>query len=147
MTKSLLKFVLLMFGMILCLKPIWGGELVTVYYVPFQIETYVPITESTIISKAWEKWALDSDEKISELNTILHSGEQSKFEGARVRMLVVSANHKVYIDSNGVASEDGQVGIRIDKNAFLKFRESLSAEEKFPSQGTEQTKIMDDKKN
>lgn len=109
----------------------------TVYFVPFDIETYVPITRSTIMSIAWEKWTISSESETSRLINLLSYGVEGKFDEGKVRALVLSNNKAYFIDSSGVALIDsnwavleGKPGVRIDKAEFVKFRDSLRADER-----------------
>ncbi len=102
----------------------------TVYFVPFEIETYAPITQAEIIPLAWEKWTISSEAETSRLITSLSQGDEEKFDENKVRALVLSDEQKYFIDSNGVVLKRGKLGNRIDKAAFIQFRDSLRADQR-----------------
>jgi hypothetical protein len=145
MKNYVMKLVLLSLCLAIFSGNIFGAELITVYFVPFQIETYVPITQATIVSKAWEKWTLKSNSQISALKNILNQGDESKFESHRVRALIISDTQTIYVDANGTASINGDVGKKIDKNMFVKFRDSLDSDERLSLRGGESMQVPVDK--
>lgn len=99
--------------------------MVTVYFVHFEIETYVPITKATIISNAWEKWIVTEDSEVSRLINVLSSGDEDRFDDKRVRCVVLFNNDTYYIDSNGVVS-NGELSFQINKALILNFLDSLN---------------------
>ena len=98
------------------------------YFVPFEVETYVPITQTTIMSSAWEKWTISSKSEIARLSTLLNRGEDDKFDRNRVRGLVLINKQTYFIDSNGVALMR-KASVRIDRDQFGSFRDLLRANE------------------
>ena len=114
-----LKINLIGLSLVLFASNVFGADVATVYFVPFEIETYVPITQATIISQAWEKWTISSQSQTSSLIALLNHGDEWKFDESRVRGLVVSENQTFFVDANGVASANGKLGIKIDKSLFL----------------------------
>jgi len=121
---SLLSFSLLFSG-----PGAFGGGATTVYFVPFEIDTYVPITRATIISDAWEKWVISSNSETSRLFTLLSNGPEDRFDENNVRGLVLSDNESYLIDSNGVVLK-GKLSIRIDKAQFVRFKDSLRPDQR-----------------
>ncbi len=107
-----------------------GDDAATVYFIPFQVETYIPVTEETIVSQAWEKWTTSSKSEISRLTTLLEHGSESKFDGNRVRAMVLLDGQRYLIDSNGVVKTKGRASIRIDKGKFIEFLTSLRASQR-----------------
>jgi len=104
----------------------------TVYFIPFQVETYVPITPENITDQAWEKWNISTKRHSQRLLAIINHGHSAAFDRNRVRALVVSDGKKYFIDTNGVMvpqSRDSG-GVTIDKAAFIKFRDSLRADQR-----------------
>ena len=101
----------------------------TVYFVPFEVETYVPITRATIVSQAWEKWTISKGREIAVLVKMLTHGPAESFDENRVRALVIRDTQMYYVDSEGVVS-NRNVNIKIDKTEFLKFRDSLKSEQR-----------------
>ena len=107
----------------------FGSDVVTVYFVPFEVETYVPITPSTIRASAWEKWTIRAESRISQLLDLLDHGDKAQFDEKRVRGEVIVKNHTYFVDANGVVVRN-KLAVRIDKAQLVKFRESLRADEK-----------------
>jgi len=125
-----LKTTLLVFSLFLFAPNVFGADVTTVYFVPFQIETYVPITRVTVVSQAWEKWTISSKSQTSSLIALLNRGDEETFDEYRVRVLILSGNQTFFIDANGVASTKGKLGIGIDKAMFIKFRDSLHTDQR-----------------
>ena len=125
-----LKMSLVAFSLFVFASNVFGADVTTVYFVPFEIETYVPITQATIISQAWEKWTISSKSQTSSLIALLNHGDEETFDDNRVRGLILSGNQTFFVDANGVASTKGKLGIRIDKAVFVKFRDSLHADQR-----------------
>ena len=124
-----LKVCLVSFGLFLFSSSVLGGSVATVYFVPFEIETYVPITRDTIISDAWEKWSLSSESEASRLLALLNHGNQDKFDEGNVRALVLYGHHRYFVDSNGVALGE-KSSVKIDKARFVSFGASLRADQR-----------------
>jgi|ERR1700674_3726042 len=123
--------VCLVICLLLCDSSVFGAGVTTVYFVPFEVETYVPITRATITSLAWEKWTISSKSETSRLISLLNQGDKGNFDENKVRCLVLSGDQTHFIDSNGVVvQEQARVSVRIDKAGFLKFRDSLRADQR-----------------
>ena len=127
--RSKMKYMLISAGLLLCSLNAFGKDAVVVYFIPFEIETYVPVTQETIVSSAWEKWTISSKDEISYLIELLNSGKKGDFDGKRVRGFVCINNQNYFIDSNGVVLK-GKLSIQMDKAKFLKFRNSLRDDQK-----------------
>lgn len=107
-----------------------GNEnVVTVYFVPFEIETYVPITTATIVCEAREKWTITDASQVTRLISFLNQGKEAPFNDRRVRVQVSRDNQSYYIDSEGVALK-GNSSYRINKVEFARFAESLRADQR-----------------
>lgn len=102
---------------------------ITVYFIPFEVETYVPVTKNDIISQAWEKWTISSKDQHYQLIKLLDKGNKKEFDEGMVRCLILSDNQTYLIDYNGVVIKDGTSGVVIDKSKFLQFRKSLNSNE------------------
>jgi len=107
----------------------FGADVTTVYFVPFEVQTYVPITRDTIVSQAWEQWTISSKSQTAELVALLTHGVSAEYDQDNVRGLVVAGNRQFLIDANGVVSINGR-SIQIDKAMLIKFRDSLAAEQR-----------------
>ena len=92
---------------------------VIVYFIPFQVETLVPVTFSTITCKADEIWQL-SDRAASHLASIIVPIEKATFDEYRVRIKIVSSNASYFIDTNGVVLKNGE-SFQISKEMFNRF--------------------------
>jgi hypothetical protein len=125
-----LKMNLVVFSLFIFASNVFGADVTTVYFVPLEIETYVPITRATVISQAWEKWTISSKSQTSSLIALLNHGDEETFDENRVRVLILSGNQTFFIDANGVASTKGKLGIGIDKAMFIKFRDSLHTDQR-----------------
>lgn len=108
-------------------------NVITVYYVPFRIETYVPVTQGTIICQAREIWTISNEAHVSRLRNLLKPEDQARFEGKRVRAKISDGGEDTYIDAEGVALR-GKVSFRIDKVGFESFARSLGADEHKPNE-------------
>jgi hypothetical protein len=104
-----------------------GAAVTTAYFVPFDIETFVPITQENIISEAFEKWTISSKSQTSSLVALLSHGIEGQFDGSHVRLSVSAENKTFFVDAKGVASTNGKTGIYIDKSTLAQFRDSLTA--------------------
>jgi len=102
-----------------------------VYFIPFEVETYVPVTRETIVGQAWEKWTLDSDFAVVGLLSQIDGEEQLKFNQNRVRALVISEGQQAFVDASGIVSMAGKTGTyRIDKAAWSKIQSSLRIDQR-----------------
>jgi len=108
------------------------GTSTVVYFIPFQVETYIPVTPETIVDQAWEKWSISAKRGSNRLLAILSHGHGSAFDKNRVRALVIAGGKRYLIDTNGVVlsqSKESQ-GTVIDKRVFMEFRDSLRADQR-----------------
>ena len=103
--------------------------MITVYFVPFQLETYLPITPLTIKCQAKEKWLLTDQSQIDRLLELFGKGNTANFDDRRVRVLISSDNFNIFVDSNGVALMDGK-SIKVDKYEFENFAKSLDSNQR-----------------
>jgi len=106
------------------------GTAIVVYFMPFQNETYVAVTSATIRTQAWEKWTISSKRDKDRLAAILKGTEESKFDEDTIRVLVINGRNSYFIDRGGVLLKEAARGVKIDKSAFLAFRDSLPAGER-----------------
>jgi hypothetical protein len=102
--------------------------ILTVYYIPFAVETYVPVTKDSIVCDAWEKWTIADKTQAADLVSFLTRGESGDFKDRFVRMLVTGSDGAYYIDHNGVALV-GQVTHKLDLKRIADFKKSLSPNE------------------
>jgi hypothetical protein len=83
----------------------------TLYYIPFAVETYIPVTEKTIRVKAHDTIELDSREQVAALVAVLSERKgKGRFDRNFVRLLVVPqspAGADILVDSEGQVLEGG----------------------------------------
>ena len=98
-----------------------ASESATVYFVPFRVDTYVPITKQTIRSAAWEKWIVTDRSRVSTLMKLLRGGKPHEFYNADVRAVIYNGNEIFYVNKVGdVEAKDGSSRIDIrELSAFL----------------------------
>jgi hypothetical protein len=101
-----------------------ADEVAIVYFIPFSVETYVPVTKETVMSHAFEKWTLSSKREVSQLKELLDDGEESSFNDERVRVVIRFDNEMYFIDAEGVVLH-GKKDVRLDTKKFIEFRDSL----------------------
>jgi hypothetical protein len=105
---------------------------IVVYFVPFQIETYIPITEASISCNAWEKWEIpaSSEAEVSSLVALLEKkGKHAHFNPHMVRAEIVAPKRVYFIDAHGVVA-NGTSSYKIDRYEFLSFAVSLTPAER-----------------
>ena len=100
-----------------------GSEVTNVYFVPFDVETYVPITRESIECMAHEQWTFSRAEQSSRLVKFLERGDSAQFDETRVRVKVVAPSATLFIDAEGVAQRQDATA-KIDRK---RFRELLGA--------------------
>lgn len=96
----------------------------TVFYIPFSVQTYAPVTPSTIEASAFEIWTVSGDMAVSELLAALRDGAPATFDPRVVRVLVLVDGQRYYVDADGVASHEGG-SLKIDRRMFDRLRASL----------------------
>lgn len=108
----------------------FGSDLAVVYFYPFEIEPYAPITRENIVSQAWEKWTISSESQVQLLIPLLTSGGRAEFDNNRVRALICIKDQIFYMDAMGVVSTRDNSYVGVDKDAFIRFRNSLHSGER-----------------
>lgn len=104
---------------------------ITIYFVPFDIHTYSPITNNNIKEYAWEKWEVDSKDKVMELKSIIKNNEKKyDFNKIYIRSIIYFKDKTIYLDTKGVASDNLKTGVIIDKEKFIEFGRSLKPRQK-----------------
>jgi hypothetical protein len=124
--KDMLKLILLVFAVLSSNAHAFTKELMVIYFIPFEVQTYIPITKNTIISSAWEKFEI-SDKTTSNRFIRLfvrHNNNKIEFDEKNVRILVVHKKDYYFVDMNGVAVKNDML-FRIDKIKFLQLRDSV----------------------
>jgi hypothetical protein len=102
----------------------------TVYFVPFALQTYVPITESTIVCDAWEIWTLSDTSKVSSLLGLVTKGSNGAvFDEKNIRVKIIRSNEPYYIDSEGTVLK-GRSTFSVDRAKFANFAETLAPGER-----------------
>jgi hypothetical protein len=93
-----------------CLCAAKGSE-TKVFYTPLEIETYVPISRSNIVSASHYSFLLTPGSDLDRVSEILNSKVPSMaFDEKRIRILIELdyGVNSVYIDSNGCAFQSGK---------------------------------------
>lgn len=97
----------------------------TVLVIPFDVETYIPVTVSTIECNAWERWTITDRDQARRLIALLTQGDSAFFDSQRVRVAVLQGASRYYVDTNGVVL-DGIVSHRLDRKTFQQLGEELT---------------------
>ncbi len=109
------------------LKADEGAVLMRIYYTPFEVETYQPITKENIKEKAVHKIAVTSEATARKLLDLVVSEKISgEFNLGRVRLLIEeSSGRKIFVDAAGCISVDQQVSA-LSKKDFKKLEKLLA---------------------
>ena len=94
-----------------------GGSVTVVYFIPFEIETYLPVTKDAIECSAHEVWVVAGTEQQVQLQRFLENGEAAAFDEKRVRAKIVSPFGNAFIDATGVA-QTASSSLRVDRGKF-----------------------------
>jgi hypothetical protein len=81
-----------------------------IYYIPFNVETYIPVTKSNIEEKSHYKFNISSKEFILHIKTMLNAMKEGQFLPKRVRLKLVMDSIEYFFDSEG--------GVEIDRRHF-----------------------------
>lgn len=111
-----------------------GGENLTqdvvIYYVPFKLETYVPITKLTIKKEAWYRLETKmTHPDVEEVTGFLQSASASHmtFDRKRVRMKIDGVHtESIFIDAEGVVIQEGEL-FKLEQFALEKLDSLLRA--------------------
>jgi len=98
-----------------------------IYFIPFQVETYQPITPQNIKDKATYTLEIRSEESLSRIALIFNRNDEmtEKFDAKRVRLLFEHKSKALYVDSYGnVLSNDKQFAL--SKKDFEDLQDFLS---------------------
>jgi hypothetical protein len=123
--KKYLRVILAFSWLFFSANAFGGSVAAVVYFVPFEIETYVPITRSTITCDAREKWTISEGFHTSQLTNLLIPSDYATFDTKRVRVRIDFGKQIYYIDATGTAQK-GSLNFKTDKIAFLRFANSLT---------------------
>ena len=107
--------------------------MLSVYVIPFQIQTYVPITRESIVCAAHEKWTVDSS-KASALVNLLREGPAAQFDDKLVRVTIVGSGEPIFLDANGVVVGLGQAR-SIDRESFTRALASVGTKSAVEAKG------------
>jgi hypothetical protein len=105
-----------------------GAPALTAYFIPSEVETYLPVTPTSIACAAWEKWTIADAAHASDLMVLVSHGEKGEFDDHRVRMMIFRNDKVYYVDQNGMALA-GNSTHKIDPKKIADFRQSLSSGE------------------
>lgn len=96
-----------------------------IYSIPFEVETYLPVTRATIEREAWEQLDFQNDSQFQSFVGLLNRERTRKFNESRVRYLVKCGSHKYFIDADGIVVGYGENPMSIDKFQFEKLLQLL----------------------
>jgi hypothetical protein len=100
----------------------------SIYYIPFQIETYVPVTQENIREKANYQIEVIDAKSVAALLTIISGGDKTtEFDEMRVRLLLVwdDGKQKTVVDTKGNVLE-GKMRRSLGKAEFGELQNLLS---------------------
>jgi galactitol-specific phosphotransferase system IIB component len=82
----------------------------SIYYIPFEIETYIAVTPKSIVLEAHYVMTVTNEPDISQFNALVTSTNAGHFIEKRVRLLAVfdKGRTRLLIDSDGNVLEEGQ---------------------------------------
>lgn len=109
--------------------PALGSETVTVYFIPFEIETYVPVTKESIVCDSSEVWTVADKSQIADLTEILRAGSRATFNEKMVRVRIERNGAISYIDAKGTLAA-AKSSYQIDRVRFARFGQSLGPEQR-----------------
>ena len=122
-----LKVILAVLGLALSVSTVAAGAEVTVFFLPFSIQTYLGITRSTIETRASENWVISDPSQVTHLIALLDGGvkmSSDKFSESDVRAKVYADKEIYFVDAEGVVIK-GDRATKINTSDFMKFRDSL----------------------
>jgi len=96
-----------------------AAQSATIYLIPFEIETYEPVTRASIVCDAHEVWEVSDLKQAQTLIEFLRNGDATHFDEKRIRVKVLASNLAFYIDAQGAALENDLVR-RIDREQFVR---------------------------
>ena len=107
-----------------------ANNTLTVYYLPFQIETYDATTTNNITCRATEQWTISDQGDIDRFNHLFGKIVTASIDETRVRLKAINGQMSVYVDADGHAVKDNH-GYRdthdykLDKASLIEFLSSL----------------------
>jgi hypothetical protein len=104
------------------------NKLATIYYVPFDADTYTPLTMGDIMKRAAYNIEVKNTKTRSELSDITSSGSKTaNFDDSRVRLLIVydESKQQIFVDAVGNIS-DGKAQRALTTRNFDKLKKLLS---------------------
>jgi hypothetical protein len=98
MNKKTFYALFIGFCALACKSP--GEAKMTAYYIPFSVETYIPVTVEDIEEKAHFVFLIEGD-YLKKINELLTKKSEGTFDGQKVRMKLKSKNGDLFVDANG----------------------------------------------
>ena len=105
-----------------------GDCKLVIYFIPFQVETYEPITPENIREKATYRICVESEKAGTELLGIVSARLATKgFDSRKVRLLIedVPGAHEILVDSEGHLRAAGEEGV-LRRKDFARLKRLLS---------------------
>jgi hypothetical protein len=73
-----------------------------IYYIPFKVETYIPVTIDDIEKRAFYSFKVPESSKLTiELKKLLNANIPGTFNNKAVRLKVIEGSNIYYVDSLG----------------------------------------------
>ncbi len=126
MKKKSLVAAALIFSGVSC--SVYEPGSMTVYYIPFSVETYTPVTQDDIFCDYKIKYSTDVKNKIMVIYGVVVSSKKTTevFDGSLVRVKALFDKETIHIDRNGVF-ERGGYAYQVDREAFSSFMKDNAA--------------------
>lgn len=125
---SLLKYFCQIFLVIfMCFPCTYVFAQIKIYAIPFEIETYLPVTKETIREKTWEEFELVDDAQIKKFWTLFNNKNKGKFDHDKIRCLIVANDRRHFIDADGNVFGGGIMYSSINKKQFEEFLQILQS--------------------
>jgi hypothetical protein len=129
-SRQLMVSIFMTATLALSVESFGGSDMTKVYLIPFEVETYVPVTRDSIACEAHEVWTFSKAAQTRRLlvflsgGTAVDGGTAIRFDEKRVRVKVSSSNRTAFVDSDGVVAQDKTT--RIDKREFVELLKTLA---------------------
>lgn len=119
----------MLMGLLLLTLPAFSNDSKTVlnyYYIPFQIETYEPITLQNIKDKATVKGVVMDDDALTLLRLLADKKQVATFDKKRVRLLVETKDGKnpIFVDAEATVF-NGESEYALNPKAFTALKKCL----------------------
>lgn len=87
---------------------------IKIYYLPFGIQTYAPVTENNIEAQAFVSVALKHDWISGEISSCISRRDAISMDKNRVRLKIIIKGDAYLFDGDGNGVMNKKVGVRLD---------------------------------